>query len=1116
MHSFCRYLFILLFATFAVKPVFALDYYWVGGTGNWSDYANHWATSSGGNIFHVRIPTPSDNVFFDANSFTTVGDTVYLDTTIINCNTMDWSGAANAPVFYSTSYNVTLEIYGSLLLSPNMIWQMLGTIVLKSTNSGNIINAQGVGMWSSLGIVGSGSWDLQSALSCGAIHLSQGTLRTNGFPLTCSYLRAYSSPGFTLLLDTSVITCSNDFEVIGIPSTQLDADSTTIYCRSFYGGPNQVFRDVFCDWIEYSSNNCTFRNVECERIWGSSNVFNNVSMVSSYNEVEGSSNQFNSLITNASSFSMRGNNNVFDTLIFNNPGMEINLSNAVTVTVNDELRADGTCGQLTSIQSSGTATISKSSGTVSLDYVLLKNITATGGATFIANNSVNAGNVTGITINAPPARSLYWVGGTGNWNDVNHWATSSGGPGGSCAPTQYDDVFFDANSFSAGDTVYFNVSTAYCLTMDWSGATGAPLFYGTSYTVTLEVYGSLLLSPNMIWQVRGTIRLKSANSGNIIDAQGVGMWSSLGIVGSGSWDLQSALSCGAIHLSQGTLRTNGFPLTCSYLRAYSSPGFTLLLDTSVITCSNDFEVIGIPSTQLDADSTTIYCRSFYGGPNQVFRDVFCDWIEYSSNNCTFRNVECERIWGSSNVFNNVSMVSSYNEVEGSSNQFNSLITNASSFSMRGNNNVFDTLIFNNPGMEINLSNAVTVTVNDELIIQSDGGFPTSIKCTNGTATISKSTGTVCTDFIYLQNITATGGAQFFAGEHSVDLGGNSGWTWTRCNPLISDVWPGDANYDLVVDNLDILNIGVAYNYTGYARPSASLNFVAQPCQHWNYQFINSVNLKHADCDGDSNVTVSDTNAVALNYGLTHPLKRTPPLPEPLTGYNLYFEFAADSLTPGMPVTVPVKFGTSDTPIQGVYGIAFTINYDSTLIQPGSMSLVLDSSWIIAGLPQYLTISRDFSSEGKIDFALCRTDHQDVSGFGTIATLNFIVAGDSGNLEMSFSRIKSIMNDETDVPVSSESATITVIDVNTGIENIASHEMLLVPNPTQGDFSIHIPDFIVGETTWLTISDIQGRKVYSEVLSGDLVKIENQNLNSGMYFVTVTTGESRFTQKLVID
>ena len=42
--------------------------YWVGGTGNWSDAANHWATSSGGTPGAGNAPDATSNVIFDASS----------------------------------------------------------------------------------------------------------------------------------------------------------------------------------------------------------------------------------------------------------------------------------------------------------------------------------------------------------------------------------------------------------------------------------------------------------------------------------------------------------------------------------------------------------------------------------------------------------------------------------------------------------------------------------------------------------------------------------------------------------------------------------------------------------------------------------------------------------------------------------------------------------------------------------------------------------------------------------------------------------------------------------------------------------------------------------------
>src|SRR5262249_49650324 len=47
------------------------DLYWVGNTGNWND-GNHWSLTSGGPPSGCS-PTPIDNVFFDANSYSLPG-----------------------------------------------------------------------------------------------------------------------------------------------------------------------------------------------------------------------------------------------------------------------------------------------------------------------------------------------------------------------------------------------------------------------------------------------------------------------------------------------------------------------------------------------------------------------------------------------------------------------------------------------------------------------------------------------------------------------------------------------------------------------------------------------------------------------------------------------------------------------------------------------------------------------------------------------------------------------------------------------------------------------------------------------------------------------------------
>ena len=96
-----------------------------------------------------------------------------------------------------------------------------------------------------------------------------------------------------------------------------------------------------------------------------------------------------------------------------------------TLTLGTNLQVQADCNGLAGIRSTiaGSPTsISMASGNVVVDFVSLNSIAAGGGATFTANNSVDGGNNTGWTINSPAPRTVYWVGGSGNWSDPAHWS----------------------------------------------------------------------------------------------------------------------------------------------------------------------------------------------------------------------------------------------------------------------------------------------------------------------------------------------------------------------------------------------------------------------------------------------------------------------------------------------------------------------------------------------------------------------------------------------------------------------------------------------------------------------------------------------------------------------
>jgi len=86
MNKHTSLLFIAVLLCF--HSVFAADYFWIGGTGNWSDIS-HWATTSNGVITHGQAPTADDDVYFDFNSFDAPGQVVTLNSSIIFCRNMN-------------------------------------------------------------------------------------------------------------------------------------------------------------------------------------------------------------------------------------------------------------------------------------------------------------------------------------------------------------------------------------------------------------------------------------------------------------------------------------------------------------------------------------------------------------------------------------------------------------------------------------------------------------------------------------------------------------------------------------------------------------------------------------------------------------------------------------------------------------------------------------------------------------------------------------------------------------------------------------------------------------------------------------------------------------------
>ncbi|MHC1706319.1 MAG: PKD-like domain-containing protein [Bacteroidales bacterium] len=717
-----KYSVILIFSICLSSITYGSDYYWVGGSGDFSDLS-HWATTSGGNTTYTIVPTAEDNVFFDANSFDGPGQTVTISSEAV-CRDMNWTGA-NWPNI-AGSYNSSLRIFGSFILTDHMINSFFGFINFQSPITGNSISMNGLSFRNNVIFSGvGGEWNINGSLifdEGATLYLEAGTLNLQGNLLYTGYFYSTTTNVRNLIIDSSQVCIKNKL-IFSTENFTLSSSNSQI----LISGINPVFQPG--DSLHFY--NVIFTDQTSSEIHFSGNCHFNKAIFSADAIIEG--------------------NNSFDSLVLA-PGHSFTLGTGNTQKIISHISLEGTCLNKITLQSSlngHNSTLLKDNGTVIGEYLSLSDIHVSGGSLFIANNSVDLGNNTGWIINQAAPQNYYWIANGGNWNDPAHWSLTSGGLAGDCLPGINDDVIFDQNSFTQdSQQVIINVSEVFCKNMDWSQVNYYPELTSDHAANILNVSGSFFFSSAMKNSFQGEVRFNSQADSNIISTQSIPFLNNITFSSTGNWYLGSNLIVKeGINFYGGFFSTQNYSLKCKDLynrninNAYSKIDFT----SSNIYISNRFYV-DIPKNEFNTGTSTIFmdgAGTYFGcAGNEIFnRVIFTDTtnsLAYLGNNGYFKYLSF-----STNVL-----------MDGS--------------------NLFDTLIFNS-GFNYIISG--DQTINDYLQIHGECDRVTYI--TGGVNTyparLIVDSGTVQAEYMILENIEAMGGATFIATQ-SVDLGGNPGWT----------------------------------------------------------------------------------------------------------------------------------------------------------------------------------------------------------------------------------------------------------------------------------------------------------------------------------------------------
>jgi len=427
--------------------------FWVGGTGTWSSSdTSHWAASSGG-APGASVPGASDNVNFDANSGTgTV--TINYSPSIIAFN------SANSTLTFSGTNGLTAS--GNVTLGSGNTYSVTGTLTATGnctfTSNGKSwagdVTFNGASKFFQLGDDFSLAGDKILTLLAGSLlplthNITVGRFASTGTG-TCS-INTLSSAGTVINLIPSTSGTAACWWITNTNFSYSQSTETTIKVEpTFVGSGMQIRAPV--------SGTLTMPKLWIHQTGAAAS-----------NAIEFGGNQ-----TYAYDFIDDGT--TAHTLRFS----------LATFTFNGAFNVNGITGQVISIESvsSGTpATFSKSSGTVSVDYLDIKDNTATGGATWNAGvHSTDSGGNTGWNFASSAANiapSLYtntntfystvvmpavWTISPSRYNNTNTFYTAVIHTTVGITPTLYTNTntFYTAVVVSGiGPTLFVNTNTFY-------------------------------------------------------------------------------------------------------------------------------------------------------------------------------------------------------------------------------------------------------------------------------------------------------------------------------------------------------------------------------------------------------------------------------------------------------------------------------------------------------------------------------------------------------------------------------------------------------------------------------------------------------------------------------
>ncbi|MCR6639936.1 MAG: T9SS type A sorting domain-containing protein [Sporocytophaga sp.] len=1079
-----------------ISSASSATYYWIGGAGSWIDPL-HWSLTSGGGPANC-IPTALNDVIFDENSFTKDNEIIALGNNAV-CRTIDLRGVQYSPVIKGY-----ISIYGSLFLKKGTDISGVYRISFMSGSLNNRIDFAKTNFKNIIMFNCNGSYILDDSLQAMRFYFVSGTLNTNNKKVICSSSFEPESfePGGArkLILGSSTLSVGSSLDLSQTATSPLSIDAGTSKVE-FYG---------------YGLN------------LGTNNIFNVVNIHSVANYINGSGVTIETLYLKKKS-QLSGDKNTIKTLKLE-AGQGIGLYGSFTQYIDNIVIVNPSCVHTEISGINGKAIISKPSGVLTLDHLVLKNITASGGATFNATNSIDQGGNSGWNIQSSQNIMFYWIGGNGNWSDKKKWSYTSGGKPANCVPSLLDDVIFDENSFYDFKQKVTIDGSASCKDMTWTSVRYYPEVKGS----VININGSLILDSAMIFSINVNL---NAISNSKLKTCGVRL-ASISLNAQKKIEFMDDVFAESVGMSSGNIVLNGNALYCTAsLLIGTGNAVNVDISNSKIYAYNQLFVQN-DSLTLNATNSDIYCYSgdlyFYFMVSRMQYEISENEIKtIEFNNIHFMNGSMFEggdvrayLFLESCVVNRItvdtldyfehSLVNSqvkeyYCESENLLLSGKNYLINKSvllSYKVRFYNSAkFDYLKLD-PGSSVTIKAGDSLIINDEFDAYGKPGFPIFISSETAgqQASVYKSTGTLCLDYLHIKDMKAAGGAKIFAGLNSTDISNNLGWDFTtNCNYFWTYADKPICNGG-EIKLYSTMPEGQSVSWTGPDNFVSTLKdpviYNAQPSKYGIYEAIyaGDKSLVYAgakDISGLARIYESGNNLLAMG--------RRPDLSFSWYKDNVKLQDDTYAITKSGSGAYYLEIATPDgcTQKSNIFNI-------KPFVAPPVKPSNLEATAISSSQIQLLWVDNSSDESGFVIERLC-TGSVDFEIIDTVFS-GTIYIDDFLNAETEYTYRVYAFNTASHSDYVGPASAIT--DIVTGVENRKEKEFAVFPNPTQGNVQIKFND--AKNINLLRVFNDKGVIVYSkENLSSDNLQLDLSKAPVGIYMIQIISDGLINNEKLIV-